>query len=70
MSVSLSGIAAYLLLWAATASGVVTSSDSMRRRAGWLNAAAHETLSLAGLGVTLLHASQSTSPRRASGLTY
>jgi DMSO/TMAO reductase YedYZ heme-binding membrane subunit len=47
------------LLWAATASGVVTSSDSMRRRTGWLNAAAHETLSLAGLGVTLLHASQS-----------
>jgi hypothetical protein len=59
MPISLSGIAAYLLLWAGTASGVVTSSDYVRRRAGWLNAPVHETLSLAGLGVALLHASQS-----------
>ena len=59
MPVSVSGVAAYLLLWASTASGVVISSESARRRAGWLNAPAHETLSLAGLGVALLHASQS-----------
>jgi DMSO/TMAO reductase YedYZ heme-binding membrane subunit len=57
--VSLSGLAAYLLLWAATASGVATSSDRVRRRAGWLGGPAHETLSLAGLGVALLHTSQS-----------
>lgn len=59
MTVSLTGIAAYLLLWAATVSGVVTSSASVRRRAGWLNAPGHETLSLAGLGVALLHTAQS-----------
>lgn len=59
MPVSLSGIAAYLLLWAGAATGIVTSSDTVRRRAGWLNAAVHETLSLAGLGVALLHAAQS-----------
>lgn len=59
MPVSLSGIAAYLLLWAGTTSGVVASSESMRRRAGWLGAPAHETLSLAGLGVALLHTAQS-----------
>lgn len=57
MPVSLSGIAAYLLLWAATASGVMMSSDRWRRP-GWLGAPAHESLSLAGLGVTLLHAAQ------------
>jgi DMSO/TMAO reductase YedYZ heme-binding membrane subunit len=59
MPVSLSGLAAYLLLWAGTATGVLLSSDSIRRRAGWLPAPAHETLSLAGLGVSLLHAAQS-----------
>ena len=59
MTISLSGVAAYLLLWAATASGIVTSSDAVRRRAVWLSAPAHETLSLAGLGVALLHTSQS-----------
>jgi DMSO/TMAO reductase YedYZ heme-binding membrane subunit len=59
VTISLSGVAAYLLLWAGTASGIVTSSDSVRRRAGWVSAPAHETLSLAGLGVALLHASQS-----------
>lgn len=59
MSLSLSGIAAYLLLWAATASGALASSALSRRRAGWLPAPAHETLSLAGLGVALLHTSQS-----------
>lgn len=59
MPVSLSGLAAYLLLWAATASGIVTSSDRVRRRAGRLGGPAHETLSLAGLGVALLHTSQS-----------
>lgn len=59
MSVSVSGIAAYLLLWAGTVSGIVTSSDRARRRAAWLNGAVHETLSLAGLGVILLHAAQS-----------
>jgi|GEM_PF-1565170 len=71
MPISLSGIAAYLLLWAGTASGVATSSDSVRRlrlhggrpgigrHAGWLAAPVHETLSLAGLGVALLHAAQS-----------
>jgi DMSO/TMAO reductase YedYZ heme-binding membrane subunit len=59
MTVSLSGLAAYFLLWAGTVSGVVMSSDYVRRRAGWLHAPAHETLSLAGLGVSLLHASQS-----------
>ena len=66
MLVSLSGIAAYLLLWAATASGVVMSSDRWRRpgrpralRGAWFGAPAHESLSLAGLGVTLLHAAQS-----------
>ncbi len=58
MSISLSGIAAYLLLWAGTASGIVTSSDYVRRRAAWLGAPSHETLSLAGLGVILLHAAQ------------
>ena len=57
--VSLSGIAAYLLLWAGAATGVLTSSDAVRRRAGWLNASVHETLSLAGLGVALLHSAQS-----------
>ena len=57
MPVSLSGIAAYLFLWAATASGVMMSSDRWRRP-GWLGAPAHESLSLAGLGVTLLHAAQ------------
>lgn len=59
MPVSLSGIAAYLLLWAGAATGVLTSSDAVRRRAGWLRAPAHETLSLAGLGVALLHGAQS-----------
>jgi DMSO/TMAO reductase YedYZ heme-binding membrane subunit len=59
VTVSLSGVAAYLLLWAGAASGIVTSSDSVRRRAGWLGGPAHETLSLAGLGVALLHTSQS-----------
>ncbi|HEV2281931.1 MAG TPA: hypothetical protein VGX75_06025 [bacterium] len=59
MPTSLSGVAAYLLLWAGAASGIVTSSDTVRRRAGWLSGPAHETLSLAGLGVALLHTSQS-----------
>lgn len=59
MPISLSGVAAYLLLWAGAASGVAVSSESIRRRAGWLHSPAHETLSLAGLGVSLLHASQS-----------
>lgn len=59
MSISLSGVAAYLLLWAGAASGVAVSSESVRRRAGWLHSPLHETLSLAGLGVSLLHASQS-----------
>jgi methionine sulfoxide reductase heme-binding subunit len=61
MTVSLSGIAAYLLVWAGAVTGIAISSDYARRRAGaarW-SAAVHETLSLAGLGVTLLHAAQS-----------
>ena len=59
MPVSLSGLAAYVLLWAGAASGVLTSSDAVRRRAGWLRAPVHETLSLAGLGVALFHTTQS-----------
>ncbi len=59
MPISLSGVAAYLVLWMGAVTGVMTSSDSVRRRAGWLNAPVHETLSLAGLGVALLHAAQS-----------
>lgn len=61
MPISLSGIAAYLLVWAGSVTGVVISSDYVRRRAGtarW-STAVHETLSLAGLGVVLLHAAQS-----------
>jgi DMSO/TMAO reductase YedYZ heme-binding membrane subunit len=57
--VSLSGIAAYLLLWAASLTGVAASYNPVRRRVRWLGAPAHETLSLAGLGAALLHASQS-----------
>jgi DMSO/TMAO reductase YedYZ heme-binding membrane subunit len=60
MLISLSGLAAYLLLWAATVTGIAMSSDYVRRRAGRkVPAPAHETLSLAGLGVSLLHTSQS-----------
>ncbi|HLW47170.1 MAG TPA: hypothetical protein VKW09_05320 [bacterium] len=59
MPASLSGLAAYLLLWAATVSGVATSSEYVRRRAGWLHSPTHETLSLAGLGVSMLHAAHS-----------
>jgi hypothetical protein len=59
MPISLSGVGAYLLLWAGAMSGVAVSSESVRRRAGWLHSPVHETLSLAGLGVSLLHASQS-----------
>jgi DMSO/TMAO reductase YedYZ heme-binding membrane subunit len=59
MSISVSGVAAYLLLWAGTISGVAVSTDALRRRAAWLHAPAHETLSLAALGVSLVHASQS-----------
>jgi len=54
----MSGVAAYLLLWAGTLTGIVMSSDYIRRRAPWLSGAVHETLSLAALGVILLHASQ------------
>jgi len=61
MPLSLSGLAAYLLLWAASVTGVATSSDALRRLPGaaWAKAPAHETLSLAGLGVALLHTAQS-----------
>jgi methionine sulfoxide reductase heme-binding subunit len=59
MTVSLSGLAAYVLLWAASVSGIAASSGWVRRRAGWLHAPAHETLSLAALGVSLLHTAQS-----------
>jgi hypothetical protein len=66
MPISLSGVTAYLLLWAGAASGVAVSSESVRRRAGWLHSPVHETLSLAGLGVSLLHASQSLLAPRGS----
>src|SRR5215471_6186632 len=56
MPISLSGVAAYLLLWAGAASGVAVSSESIRRRAGWLHSPVHETLSLAGLAAALWHA--------------
>jgi hypothetical protein len=61
MLVSLSGLAAYLLLWASSVTGVATSSETLRRHGGgpWAKAPLHETLSLAGLGVALLHAAQS-----------
>jgi DMSO/TMAO reductase YedYZ heme-binding membrane subunit len=59
MTVSLSGLAAYLLLWAATTSGITLSSGHVRRRAGRPHAPVHETLSLAGLSVSLLHTAQS-----------
>jgi methionine sulfoxide reductase heme-binding subunit len=57
MSISLSGLAAYLLLWASSVAGVAASFEFLRRRAAAVRA--HETLALAGLGVALLHTARS-----------